>query len=148
MGARLYETDVDRAKELLFAKKIEAIFKCQLVKLPVWAQMDFMITRGNGGVGIAELKCRNVSSAEYPTLVIGEHKLLRGMEWRRIFGQVDGNKDLALMVFVRYSDSDKLVKLTTLEGLKREKLTARNHADDPTDTEWVVHIPSERLRSF
>lgn len=148
MGARLYESELDRERERDFIGKIESKFDCSCQKLPPHLVLDVIISRGRYGVAWGELKCRNVSSTTYPTLVVGERKLRKGLELQRLFGHSVTNETLPLMIFARFKDRDMWVRVTKLDGLERQKLTAKNHSDDPTDTEWVVHLPLDRFKSF
>lgn len=148
MGTRLYESELDRERERSFILKIERKFKCRCSKLPHHLAMDVLISRGDYAVAWGELKCRNVSSTTYPTLVIGEQKLKKGLGLQKLFGHAATNENLPIMLFVRFSDKDMWVKVPHLEGARRERLIAKNHAEDPLDTEWVVHLPLSKFTQF
>lgn len=148
MGLRIYETEEDRRREALFMRAIEERCQCSCVKLPYKWEFDMMLTRGGNLVALGEMKQRNCESTKYPTVVVGESKLKKALFYSERFIQVDGKSPVPVVLFVRYTDGDRLTKISSLSGFGRERFAASNHADDPTDTEWVVHIPTNLFKSF
>lgn len=146
--SKLYESDLDRARERHFRDKIEKVFKCQTHKLHINWQVDCILSRHGNGVALAELKCRNIRSDSFPTLIMSVQKLQKGLRLCGHMGNLEkNNESLPLMVFVRYMDCDKWARIISLDGFRRERLMAKNHSD-PLDTEWVAHIPNEWFKVF
>lgn len=161
MGQSLYQTEEDILNEIRFLDKIEGRFNCRGVKVHHNLQFDMLLTRSEKTltypgsikavdvvVAVAELKCRNVKHNSYPTCVIGEHKVRTALEWTRRFLRLDTSEPIPFIFFVRYLDLDRYTSIVLLDKYKREKFVAANHADDPTDTEYVLHIPCEEFRTF
>lgn len=155
-----YETEESLLNEELFLDKIEQRFRCSSIKMPTYREFDYILTRPfklpqNAffkkpvpyAVSIAELKCRKVKSTDYPTCVLGEHKVRTALKFKRYFATAE-NKPLPFIFFVRYLDKDVYVGIESLDGFKREKFSARNHAENIADTEWVIHVPKESFRTF
>lgn len=145
MGARLYETEEDRQRERLSFKAVQDRFNCQCHKLSLAWQVDFLGSRDGDAVCLGEVKTRNHRRGDYPTVFMSRHKLRTGVEAAQILG-------VPMMCFFEFKDGRYWWKaplwVKDLSRYKEEKLSARNHADDPTDTEWVLHIPIEELRAF
>ena len=154
MGRQLYETEKDLANEAAFFSTIESRFNIKCHKLPISWQMDMLMSKASGCakwvIGLGEVKCRKHSHDTFPTVICGRHKLQKGLALRdRFLFKVKGSyKRPSLMFFVRFTDGDFFTKVDDLQKFKQQKFTARNHADDPTDTEWVVHIPIDQFKPF
>lgn len=159
MGKQLYETDEDRRRELLFTKKIEAVFNIDTEKLPIHRQLDFLMCRPHYDkgkrnpiwqvVGVGETKIRTCRSDTYPTVILSAHKYEYYLNfYRRYFTRIDGRGNIAFVYFIRYADCDKYARINGVDGYEVERFTARNHADDPTDTERVIHVPTSIFTQF
>lgn len=148
----IYETEEHKEAENKFLKRIEERFNCCSVKLPIRWEIDYLFDRYDNktgkwwGVSWGELKCRTHESTKYSTVICGEHKIKHGINVSNRLGR------LPFILFVRFTDRDLWSKLPKdkddLLDYKRERWTARNHKDDRTDTEWVIHLPIELFKEF
>lgn len=150
----IYETEDDRQREGEFASRIEGRFGCKLIKLGYDWQFDYLIARNFQLTGIAELKCRGHRSDRFDTVIFSDHKAQRGLRFcSKTLCYDDKNKQFkepAFMFFVRFLDMDMfcVIKSEMFESLEMKKLSAANHADDPTDTEYVRYIPISLFKEF
>lgn len=150
----IYETDEDRARETEFALQIEGRFGCQLIKLGYDWQFDYLIARNHNLTGIAEVKCRTHESSKYDTVIFSDHKAQRGFKFCSkvlCFDDKSGQfKEPAFAFFVKFTDRVMYctIKSEMFESLEMKKLSAANHADDPTDTEYVRYIPIKLFKEF
>lgn len=150
----IYETDADRERESEFKLRIESRFNCELIKLSYDWQFDFLIARNKLLTGIAEIKVRTHESTKYETVIFSNHKAESGFRFCKrtlCFDEKTGKfKPTSFVFFVKFTDKTMYANLAREEFLnyKMEKLSARNHADDPTDTEYVRYIPIEKFRGF
>lgn len=148
MGLTIYETELDRVRERAFMEKVGKRFKCDCHKLPYEWEFDMLLSREGSLVALGEMKQRQCRSDKFDTVVMGESKLRKALYYSERFLRLDGKGRPPVMLFVRYQDCDKTAKISSLAEFKRERFTANNHRDDPTDTEWVVHIPSSLFQTF
>lgn len=142
----IYETNSDRERERAFMRDLEKRLNCKMLKLPYHWQIDCIAARKDyhrelWATAYCELKCRNIGSKDYPTIVLTEKKALTGIKLATHAG-------IPFSFFVRFKDGDKFVNLSSLKGFRRELWKARNHAHDPKDTKVVVHIPIELFRGL
>lgn len=150
----IYETEADRVREQDFAIQIEQRFSCELIKLTYEWQFDYLITRNRLLTGIAELKVRTHEAGKYETVIFSDHKAQSGFKFCKgtlCFDEKTGRfKPTTFIFFVKFTDKTMYCPLNEVEfeGYVKEKLSARNHADDPTDTEYVRYIPIEKFRGF
>lgn len=150
----IYETDADRERESEFKLRIESRFNCELIKLSYDWQFDFLIARNKLLTGIAEIKVRTHESTKYETVIFSEHKAKSGFSFCKktlCFSQKDNQfRPPSFIFFVRFTDKAMYCQLEQIDfGLyERVKLSAKNHAGDPTDTEWVRYIPISKFKEF
>lgn len=150
----IYETEADRAREHEFALQIEQRFSCQLIKLNYEWQFDYLIARDRLLTGIAELKVRAHESGKYDTVIFSNHKAESGFRFCKktlcFDEKSQGFKPTNFILFVKFTDKPMytLLKEDEFERYRKEKLSARNHADDPADTEHVRYIPIEKFKGF
>jgi hypothetical protein len=150
----IYETDEDRAKEAEFALQIEGRFGCQLIKLGYDWQFDYLIARSGQLTGIAEAKCRTHASTKYDSVILSDHKTQYGFRFAsKTLCYSEKSRDFKapdFIFFVKFTDKAMycLVTKEMFNGLEMKKLSAANHADDPTDTEYVRYIPIKLFKEF
>ena len=158
MAMRLYQTEEDMIREERFLSKILKRFKCEAIQLPIEKVIDRVLVRPfvdkliakpiKTIVAFAELKCRNVESDRYPTTILSEKKLQWVAHNFKNFGLYETAAEIPLMFFVRFKDKDKFVKVRPGGSYKREYLKLAHRKDDPTSSEWVIHIPREDFKEF
>lgn len=123
-------------------QKIEQSFKCVCHKFKASWYIDLIISRNKQGVALGEMKCRNVKSTQYATVILTLYKAQKGLELSNLFG-------LPFIFFVRFEDKDMACKILGLETFKVEKnFQAGNHAADPYDVKDVVHVPTVNFKEF
>lgn len=137
--------DLDKEKE--FRLRIEAAFNCQSYKLPVYWEIDCILTRQKHAVALAEIKHRAVGALDFPTVFFPCHKW-ETYQKRYYWASTPRGGNLPLLFFVRFRDGDRYAKISNPTEWQKEKLKAANHADDPTDVEWVYHVPKEEFKEF
>jgi len=150
----LYESDADRERESEFALNIENRFTCQLIKLTYEWEFDYLIARNKQLTGIAELKVRTHASNKYDTVIFSDHKAASGFKFCEKTLCYDeksrSHKPTSFIFFVKFTDKPMYAVLNKDEFIEYriEKLSAANHADDPSDTEYVRYIPIELFKGF
>jgi len=150
----LYESDDDRKREHVFALEIEQRFTCKLHKLPYEWEFDYLISRNELLTSIGEVKHRKHSKDKYPTVIFSEHKANKGFRFcnRTLVWSVSASKFVPpkFIFFVQFVDGRMFCDLKEGEfnEFERVKLSAKNHEEDPTDTEWVRYIPIELFKEF
>ncbi len=160
----IYETEKDRLNERKFLSKIKAKFKCSAIKLPYDWQIDYIMSRKGEASCFAELKTRTHRSTDYPSVIISEHKAKKALwyskhlgPWEKRFDEsllrgddISDIKHVPFVYFVRFTDKDYWGKVTEdmFKGLESKKLSARNHAENHLDTEWIRYIPISLMKEF
>lgn len=141
----LYETAEDRERERGFFATIEKRFDCDCHKLPIHWQVDCIASRYDDAVCLGEVKHRSHKHDAFPTVIMSRHKLKKGVDIAQFFG-------IPMICFFRFTDGDYWWKaplwVKDLNRYREEMWKAKNHAHDPLDAEFVLHIPIEELRAF
>jgi hypothetical protein len=151
MGRRIYETDADRSREASFINDIENSFQLKCVKLPYHWQFDMFMTRKGWAIGIGEVKHAFYNHDKYPHALCSAHKITKGLGLTKYVGMPtpEGKcKKLPFILFVRYLDGDYYARLNHPHTYRQRRITAKNHADDPTDTEWCCQIPFDQFKAM
>lgn len=158
MARPIYENQESVLNEFSFAEKIASKLSVNLIKLPIVYNLDFAMMksdfpqvmypktsetaksivsslRGREVVSFAELKCRDVPSDRYETLVLSLNKVEAGLTKSRLFGK-------PFFVFIRYRDKDVYLKYKEDYSFPIH-IGGRYDRGDHQDIEPVVHIPKE-----
>lgn len=150
----IYESDDDRKRESEFALNIQNRFNCELHKLNYDWEFDYFVSRNRLMTGIAELKVRTHESTKFDTVIFSEHKAASGFRFcdkHLVYDEKSSSfKAVSFIFFCKFTDCSMFAVLDKKEfdSYERVKLSAKNHADDPTDTEWVRYIPISKFRRF
>jgi len=140
MTRPMYETPADRGRELIALKAIESFSRKRGVKLPITYRVDFaMEDRGEISSWI-EVKCRNNTRNQYPTLSISLNKLMAGVA-------LEERTKKPFFLVVHWEDFLGYIRINTLEGFKIT-MGGRTDRGDEQDKEPVVHIPVEQFKEL
>ena len=71
----LYESDADRDAEENARRRLEHVWKCEIVKLPMRYNCDFAAERDGTVVGLLEYKRRYFRRDKYPTTMLEAKKV-------------------------------------------------------------------------
>jgi len=165
----LYETNEHLSKENDLKVSIEKAWKVRLHKLPIHWRADYIVSNRRGAcVGLAELKCRNITSTQYPTFIISEKKISFTYKLISMFGYIDHPelpaaqapilrtrtyKPIPLLIMVRCLDKDLYYKFDPahlrdgISFIEENGGRTKNTRDDK-DIENVIHIPWTLFKPF
>jgi hypothetical protein len=73
MGTQFETSDHRTAQERL-GPLLAAAYRCELIELPTFSPIDWLLVRRGEIVGAAELKCRSVEHGKYPTVFLEARK--------------------------------------------------------------------------
>ncbi|MDI3491999.1 MAG: hypothetical protein PWP11_3276 [Thauera sp.] len=125
-----YETDEDLRNEREVAAVIERHYRLTAIKLPDHSRADFLMHRDGVAKSVIEIKCRNVSSAKYETLLLSKGKYCALLDWT--------NRGFKAAIVVRWTDVIGVCPIPVKHSLGTGGRTDRG---DALDIESVVHIP-------
>ena len=129
-----YETVNHLAAETAFKKKIEAFRCATLIKSKGWARIDYGVYRRERLIAIAELKCRDCRSDEYPTLMISSQKFDFGRE-------VSAKRGVPFCICIRWTDRDGIYRDDPSNEWERKSGGRTVQTRDEWDEETCVYIP-------
>lgn len=132
---RRYQTEEDLQNEREVAAVLARHYDLTAIKLPDNSRVDFLMHRDGLAQSVVEIKCRNVSSAKYETLMLSKGKYYALLDW------VDRGFKAALAV--RWTDGIGVCPIPTEHTLGTGGRTDRG---DALDIESVVHIPIDQFR--
>ena len=139
MTRPLYETERDLAKELELIKQIEEKRKVKFLKFPITFKVDGLILHKKKPYAWAEIKNRNFTMGDYPTVILSLKKLKAGLFLQQ---HLQGEKgQLELLFFVGALDGLYYTKLKNHTQYEIQ-IGGRTHSKrDEYDVERVAHIP-------
>ena len=130
-----YETQHDLERQGIAAAKFCKAFRCVLHGLPEFYEVDFLVEFKGLMRGVCEVKCRDIFSYDYGTVILSLHKFKAMTEYGRLVG---GSADLV----VQFKDKMMTVNLLAYHpSLMKISTGGRHDRDDAQDTEPVIHIP-------
>lgn len=127
----IYETQADRGREALVARRMADAFGCSMRKLQPRDAFDFAAMRGDRIVGFVEIKVRANPMGQYSTYMISMTKLATA---HAIFSATKTPCVLA----VQWTDALGYIKMNGIDVTL--KMGGRSDRNDPQDTEPVCHI--------
>ena len=130
-----YETDEDRQNERDVATAIAQHYHLTPIKLPDHSRADFIMHRDGVAQSVIEIKCRNVSSAKYETLMLSKSKYCALLDW--------AERGFKAALVVRWTDAIGICPVPVEHSLGTGGRTDRG---DALDIESVVHIPIDRFK--
>ena len=136
----LYESSQDIVSESKVLILIEKAWRCRGVKLPLKAQLDYLLLRHDRGVAWAEIKVRTNPRGRYPTYMISLSKVMAARE-------LAGASNLPSVLIVQWTDSLGYIRMDTLENF-HIAIGGRTDRNDTQDIEPVVLIPIDDFRGL
>jgi len=127
----VYETELNRKKELAVAQAFADHFHYDIYRLPKFYQMDFAAYQNGQLVRWIEVKTRTCKSTDYNTYMLDFAKFEAGINIQ------NASQRLALLV-VQWSDT---MKYWTFRPGYTIKPGGRTDRGDPDDVVPCVHIP-------
>lgn len=136
----LYESSQDIVSESKVLVLIEKAWGCRGVKLPLKAQLDYLLLRDDRGAAWAEIKVRTNPRGRYPTYMISLSKVMAARE-------LSGASDLPSVLVVQWTDKLGYIRMDTLEKF-HIAIGGRTDRNDAQDVEPVVLIPIEEFKEL
>jgi hypothetical protein len=135
-----YETAADRARENAIADTLAAAWRCEVVRQPQYAPVDFHIIEEAAVVGLAELKGRHNLRAKYPTVwfAVAKRDALLVEAARRGLPP-----DCCL--FVVAWDFDAIAWVTVPACADLVPVMGKRNSRPDTTAEPVLPVPTERF---
>jgi hypothetical protein len=132
---RRYQTEEDLHNEREVAAALERHYHLTAIKLPDNSRADFLMHRDGTATSVVEIKCRNVSSAKYETLMLSKAKYYALLDW--------ADRGFKAALAVRWTDCIGVCPIPVEHTLGTG---GRSDRGDALDIESVVHIPIDRFR--
>lgn len=129
----IYETAKDIKAEKEVANLLRETHKLICFKMPISYRIDWAIfSFGKKLQGFMELKIRNVSRSQYPTLMLSLGKCVTGCNLAHL-------TNTAFWVAVKWTDSFGFCRVT--QPLENIGIGGRMDRGDDADIEPVVYLP-------
>ncbi|MDR9428809.1 MAG: hypothetical protein RI553_11970 [Salibaculum sp.] len=132
-----YETESDLRNERDVVEVFNKLWGTQAYKLPRAYSLDYLLTRGSDAVAFVEIKCRQVPSGKYDTLMISMAKILKGRAITRETG-------IPSVLVVKWNDKTGYVHMPEIDMDIR--VGGRRDRGDAQDIEPVCMIPINSFR--
>lgn len=132
-----YERPEDLENEKTVRKILMQKWAVEMHKMPMAYHLDWMVTKDSKAVAFAELKCRDNSILQYPTLMLSMHKWMHG---RQMAEEIDGS----FLVIVKWIDGLYYHRQGT--AAVTYGVGGRKDRGDSQDMEPVVHIPTDSFK--
>lgn len=133
----IYETETDLRNERDVVEVFNRLWGTQAYKLPRAYSLDYLLTRGSDAVAFVEIKCRQVPSGKYDTLMISMAKILKGRAITR-------ETDIPSLLVVKWTDKTGYVYMSEID--MNIQVGGRRDRDDAQDIEPVCMIPIKNFR--
>ena len=130
----IYETSADLQREKEVQETLYLMWEVEFHKLPRAYHIDWMLTKKNETKAFAELKCRNNSRHQYPTLMLSMHKWMHGKSMAQ---EINGQ----FLVIVKWTDGIFYHKQGWCDVTYG--VGGRKDRGDSQDIEPVVYIPTD-----
>lgn len=134
-----YETEADRENERLVAEQLSVAWNCDFQKLRPAYQLDWMLMRNKRPIGFAELKTRNNSILQYPSLILSLSKWMRGKD-------LANELNVPFTIIAKYTDG--IFWYTASDDRFTYGVGGRNDraAIEDRDFEPVIYIPTNYFK--
>jgi hypothetical protein len=132
-GTAIFKSPEDRARERAIADRIEKVWDCKIVEFAALAPIDFYAKRVGRVVGVLELKDRDHTRTEYPTVYLNVRK------WLGLLLTNIGLGVPALFV-VQFKDFIGGVSVTAVDPKRLSIAGARDNKEP------VIEVPIKQLR--
>lgn len=131
-----YESQADRDKEKQVSSVLETLWNCQLIKMPVSYNLDYLALRNGQPVAAVEMRHRSNKINKYPTFMFGLSKILNAVKFRVAL-------NVPCFLVVVFTDATAYVDLSEKpDSVKEGGRTDRN---DGADIEPVAHYRINQL---
>lgn len=138
MSRPLYESETDRVREKAAIERLLAGTDKTFRKLPIKYEVDYAILKDGEIVSWAEVKCRNISSSMYPTMLIGATKIWKGSVLSIHTGK-------PFFVVVAWTDKIGYLKVENV-GSFELSFGGRTDRGDELDIEPKYYIPIDMFK--
>ena len=129
----IYETAKDIESEKDIANFLRETHKLNCFKMPISYRIDWAVLSFLGKLqGFMELKVRNVSRNQYPTLMLSLGKCVTGCNLAQL-------TNTAFWVAVKWTDSFGICRV--IQPLENVGIGGRMDRGDDADIEPVVYLP-------
>jgi hypothetical protein len=139
MSRPLYENQEDRNNEEAVVTEVCHVWKCSHQKLPISYKLDYALMRDQKVNALCEIKCRNVPSDFYETIMISSLKVIAA---RRLSEAMN----VPCLFVIRYQDDIRFINFN--EEPDSVEIGGRKDRNDAQDTEIVFHYDRKRLKSI
>jgi len=133
----IYETANDLRNERDVIEVLNKLWGTEAHKLPRAYSMDYLLTRDRQAVSFVEIKCRQVPSWQYDTLMISMAKVLKGRAITRETG-------IPSLLVVKWNDTVGYVYMSEID--MDIQVGGRRDRGDAQDIEPVCMIPVKDFR--
>ena len=133
----LYETPDDLAKETAVVEAVTQRWDVEAKKLPLHYELDYALYQEGFLKCYLEIKCRDVASTAYKTLILSAHKVAQAK-------RLGDSAGVPAVLVVRYTDCDLWIALN--DGTFLHQHGGRKDREDEQDMEPVAHIPVAKMR--
>ena len=136
----IYETEKDIKSEKDIASLLRETHKLNCFKMPISYRIDWAVLSFMGKLqGFMELKVRNVSRNQYPTLMLSLGKCVTGCNLAQL-------TNTAFWVAVKWTDSFGICRV--IPPFENVGIGGRMDRGDAADIEPVVYIPITDFKDF
>jgi len=139
MSRQMYENEATKARERSLAEIVESKWNCELNKVSIKYRVDCLAMRDNTPVSWIELRCRENTKDQYPTLMIS----LAKVQGAKSLAQDTG---LPVLLVVEWTDCVAFVDLANV-GFTLG-FGGRNQMRDWQDREPVCYIDTKEFTSL
>lgn len=142
----IQETFENLVRERNFKERIEGAYGVVLKKLPRSYRFDYLVCNDTPGglvaTAIAELKCREIASNKFETLILSASKWFAALNWLQV--------RITPLIFVEYTDRSGYFKVTPeLVEISRIEWGGRTKkALEADDIEAVIHLPLSHFKEL
>ncbi len=133
----VYETENDLRNERDVVESLSNLWCTKSHKMPRAYSLDYLLTRERKAVAFVEIKCRQVPSWQYDTLMISMAKILKGRAITR-------ETELPSLLVVKWNDMVGYVYMSEID--MDIQVGGRTDRGDAQDIEPVCMIPIENFR--
>lgn len=136
MSRQLYETQLDQTREAVAIQLAASRWRASPVKLPMQYRIEYALMRDDRIAALVEVKCRDVASSQYPSLMLSLAKWQAGIA-------LAGLLRVPFLVVASYTDGARFVKGNELDAAAVTfGFGGRKDRGDEQDMEPVVFIPA------
>ena len=128
-----YETEADRERERRVLDQLARQWRCGFCQFPVYSAIDGLFLGRGGARAAASVVCRTCSSAQYPTLIIGQEKVDRARAAAELL-------KVKLFLAIRWTDALGWLSILAIDFEKR-RVNRHDRPGDDKASEPGYEIP-------